>query len=66
MFPAIESYSVEMNTIEDYKILKHLIDQNTLKILMENMMKMDTEWQNKPKNDISILKLEKSFQLFGH
>ena len=34
---------VEMNTIEDNNIPKHVPDQNTLEILMENMKKIDTE-----------------------
>ena len=36
---------VEMNTIGDYKIPKHVTDQNTLEILIENMKKMDTKHQ---------------------
>ena len=34
---------VEMRTIGDYKIPKHIMDQNTLEILIENMKKIDTE-----------------------
>ena len=53
-----------MNSIGDYKIPKHITDQNTLEILIENMKKMDIEQQpTKPQNVISILKLEISFQL---
>lgn len=48
-----------MNTLGDYKIPKHVTDQNTLEILMENTKKMDTEQQQaKPQNVIFfILKL---------
>ena len=34
---------VERNKIEDYKIPKHVTDQNSFEILIENMNKMDTE-----------------------
>ena len=36
------SREVEMNTIGDYKIPKHVTDQNTLEILIENK-KINTE-----------------------
>ena len=40
---------MEMRTIGDYKIPKHVMDQNTLEILIENMEKIDTEQhQTKP------------------
>ena len=40
---------VEMNTTGVYKIPKNVTDQNTLKILMENIKKMDTDKnQTKP------------------
>ena len=44
------------NTIGDYRIPKHLTDQNTLEILIENMKKMDTEQQqiNTSKCDFCI------------
>ena len=46
-----------MNTIGDYKIPKHITDQNTLELLIENTKKMDTEQQQiKPQNMIFILK----------
>ena len=32
-----------MNTSGDYKIPKHVTDQNTSEILMENMKEFDTE-----------------------
>ena len=34
---------LEMNTIGNYKIPKHVTDQNTHEILMENTKKMDKE-----------------------
>ena len=53
-----------MRTIGDYKIPKHVMDENTLEILIENMKKIDTEQhQTKPQNMISILKLVMSFLL---
>ena len=37
---------VEINKIGDYKVSKHVTDQNSLEILIENMKKMDTvQWQ---------------------
>ena len=55
---------VEMNTIGDYKIPKHVTDQNILEILMEIMKKMNTEQQQtKVHNGISTLKLVMLFQL---
>ena len=49
---------VEMNKIEDYKIPKHVTDQNSLEILIEKTNKMDTEQQpTEPQNMIFILKL---------
>ena len=54
---------VKINAIRDNKIPKHVTDQNTLQILMENMKKMNTE-QQKAQNVISILKLVISFVLF--
>lgn len=56
-----------MHSIGDYKIPKHVIDQNTLEILIENMKKMDTEQQQtEPQNMIFILKLLMSFLLLVH
>ena len=53
-----------MNTIGDYKIPKYVTDQNTFKILMENMKKMDIEQQQtEPHNMIFQLKLVMSFLL---
>ena len=49
---------MEMRTIGDYKIPKHVMNQNTLEILIENRKKIDTEQhQTKPQNMIPILKL---------
>ena len=49
---------VEMNTIRGYKIPKHVTDENTLEILIENTKKMNTEQQQiKPQNMIFIIKL---------
>ena len=49
---------MEINKIGDYKIPKHVTDQNSLEILIENMKKMDTEQQQtEPQNRIFILKL---------
>ena len=46
------------------KIPKHVTDQNTLEILIENMKKMDTEQKHiKLQNMIFILKLVMSFLL---
>ena len=36
---------MEINKIGDHKISKHVTDQNTLEILIENLKKMDTEQQ---------------------
>ena len=53
-----------MRTVGDYKIPKHVMDQNTLEILIENREKIDTEeHQTKPQNMILILKLVMSFLL---
>ena len=55
---------MEMRTIGDYKIPKHVMDQNSLEILIESMKKIDTEQhQTKPQNMIPILKLVLSFLL---
>ena len=60
----IESYfavqvfciEVKVNSIWDDTISKHVTDENALKILMENMRKMDSEQQQtKLQNVISIL-----------
>ena len=54
-----------MNTIGNNKIPKHVTDQNTLEILIENMKKRDTEQQQtEPQNMIFILKLVMSFLLW--
>ena len=46
---------MEMRTIEDYKIPKYVMGQNTLEILIENMKKIDAEkHQTKPQNMIKI------------
>ena len=51
-----------MRTIGDYKIPKHIMDQNTLETFIENMKKIDREQhQTKPQNMIPILKLVMSF-----
>ena len=53
-----------MNTIGENKFPKCITDQNTLKILIGNTTKMDTEQQQtKPQNMIFILKLVISFLL---
>ena len=53
-----------MNTIGDYRIPKHVTDQNTLELLIENMKRMDTEQQQiEPQNIIFILSLVMSFLL---
>ena len=53
-----------MRTIGDYKIPKHVMDQNTLEILIENIKKIDIEQhQTKPQSMILILKLVQSFLL---
>ena len=53
-----------MNTIRDHKIPEYVTDQNTLKMLIENMKTMDIEQrQNKPQNMICILKLVMSLLL---
>ena len=53
-----------MRTLGGYKIPKHVMDQNTLEILIENMKKIDTEQhQTKLQNMIPILKLVMSFLL---
>ena len=55
---------VEMNTIRDYKILKHLTDQNILEIRTENMKKMNTvQQQSKTQNMFFILELLMLFLL---
>ena len=55
---------MEINKIGDHKISKHVTDQNSLKILIESMKKMDTEQQQtEPQNMIFILKLVMSFLL---
>ena len=55
---------MEMTTIGDYKIPKHVMDQNTMEILIENRKKIDTEQhQTKPQNMIPMLKLVMSFLL---
>ena len=55
---------MKINKIRDDKIPKHVTDQNSLEILIENMKKMDTEQQQtKPQNMIFILKLVMSFLL---
>ena len=55
---------MEIDKIGDYKIPKHVIDKNSLEILIENMKKMDTEQQQtEPQNMIFILKLLMSFLL---
>ena len=55
---------MEINKIGDNKIPKHVTDQNSLDILLENMKKMDTEHlQTEPQNIIFILKLVMSFLL---
>ena len=45
-----------MNTIGNYNIPKHVTDQNSLEILIENMKKIDTEKQQTkpPKTDFYI------------
>ena len=49
---------VKINKIANYKIPKHVIDQNSLEILIENMKKMATEQQQtEPQDMIFILKL---------
>ena len=53
-----------MNTTGDCKIPKHIIDQNTLEVLLENIKKIDTEQQQtKSQNVISILELVMSLAL---
>ena len=53
-----------MRIIGDYKIPKHVMDQNSLEILIENMKKIDSEQrQTKPRNMIPILKLVMPFLL---
>ena len=53
---------MEMRIIGDYKIPKHVMDQNTLEILKENRKKIDTEQhQTKPQNMIPMLKLVMPF-----
>ena len=55
---------MEINTIVDYRIPKHVTDQNTLELLIENIKGMDTEQQQiKPQNIIFILILVMSFLL---
>lgn len=56
--------NVEIHSIGDYKISKHVTDQNTLEIPIENMKKMYTEQQQpEPQNMSFILKLVMSFLL---
>ena len=51
-----------MNSIGYCKIPKHVTDQNTFEILLENTEKMDSEQQQpKSQNVISILKLVMPF-----
>ena len=55
---------VEIDKIGDYKIPKHVTDQNSLEILIKMMKKMDTEQQQtEPQNMIFILKSVMSFLL---
>ena len=51
-----------MRTIGDYKIPKHIMDQNSLEIRRENRKKIDTEQhQTKRQNMIPMIKLVMSF-----
>ena len=55
---------VEIHRIGEYKIPNFVTDINIFEILISNLQKMDIEeQQNKPQNDISILKLIMSFLL---
>ena len=45
---------VEMNTVGNYKIPKHVTDQNSLEILIENIRKMNIEQQQMSKSDFYI------------
>ena len=55
---------VEMKAIKEFKIPKHVTDQNTLEILIEKTKKMDTEQQQtKSQIMIFILKLVLLFLL---
>ena len=57
---------VEINAIEDDKITKHVTDQNTLEILMENTKKMDTEQQQtKPQNRIFNIQIGNIISIVG-
>ena len=46
-----------LNSIQGYKIFKHVTDQNTLEIPIENMKKMDTEHNSELKSVMSFLLL---------
>ena len=55
---------VEMSAMGNFKISKHVTDQNTLEILLEKRKKMDTEQkQTKLRKFISLIKLIMPFQI---
>ena len=56
---------VESNKIEDYKIPKHVADQNSLEILIKSMKKMDIEQrQTEPQNMNFFIKIGNIKQTF--